>query len=70
VSDRHVDRLWRAVASNNRFDAEKYFDFNEVSTIYDDNGEQTLVHLAADKGHLEMLMLVLSRTGAKADSLN
>ena len=69
VNDKHVERLWKAISQNNRFETEKFFDFNEVDDSFDQTG-QTLLHLAADRGFLDMLMLVLSRTGVKADVVN
>ena len=71
MTDKHYERLWRAVEKNDSFNTEKFLDFNEVneSNLYDTQG-QTILHMAASKGHLEMLMLLISRVGAKPDLVN
>lgn len=51
--------------------AELFLDFNEISEadLYDSAG-QTMLHTAAELGHAEMMMMLIERTGAKADMVN
>jgi hypothetical protein len=40
MTDKHYERLWRAVEKNDLFNTEKFLDFNEVdeSNLYDTQG--------------------------------
>lgn len=65
------EKLWQAVESNDLFEAEKFLDFNDVTEaqLYDSFG-QTMLHKAASIGAVEILMLLIERTGAKPDIVN
>lgn len=68
---RENEKLWKAVENNDLAAAELYLDFNEIgeSDLYDANGN-TMLHTAAELGHAEMMMVLIERTGAKADMVN
>jgi ankyrin repeat protein len=68
---RENEKLWTAVENNDLAAAELYLDFNEVneSQLYDGNG-QTMLHLCAELGHSDMMMMLIERTGAKPDMVN
>ena len=65
------EALWNAVESNNITAAEKFLSLNEIdeANLYDMYG-QSMIHKAASLGLVEMLMLLLERTGAKPELVN
>ncbi len=65
------ESLWQAVEQNSINAADKLLSLNEISeaSLYDGYG-QSMIHKAASLGYIEMLMLLLERTGAKPDLVN
>ena len=63
--------LWRAIEANDHAAATHFLDLNEIEeqNMYDANG-QSMLHKAAQLGQTDILMLLLERTGAKADLVN
>ena len=63
--------LWQAVEQNSISAADKFLSLKKVSeaSLYDGYG-QSMIHKAASLGYVEMLMLLLERTGAKPDLVN
>jgi hypothetical protein len=47
-------------------DPENPFTDNDLYDVFG----QTMIHKAASLGHIDILMLLLERTGAKADLIN
>ena len=63
--------LWRAIEANDLAAATHFLNLNEIEeqNMYDAAG-QSMLHKAAQLGNAEILMLLLERTGAKADLVN
>lgn len=63
--------LWQAIEICDLGSATKFLNLNDIEeqNMYDSNG-QSMLHKAAQLGNADMLMLLLERTGAKADLVN
>jgi len=63
--------LWQAIECGDLGSATKFLNLNDIEeqNMYDSNG-QSMLHKAAQLGNADMLMLLLERTGAKADLVN
>ena len=63
--------LWQAIEANDLASATRFLNLNEIEeqNMYDANG-QSMLHKTAQLGHEDMLMLLLERSGAKADLVN
>ena len=63
--------LWRAIEANDLAAATRFLNLNEIEeqNMYDANGN-SMLHKAASLGQTDIIMLLLERTGAKADLVN
>jgi len=63
--------LWRAIESKDLTAATQFLNRNEIEeqNMYDSHG-QSMLHKTAQLGYTDILMLLLERTGAKADLVN
>ena len=74
---RKHDLLWKAVEDNDVDRVESYLTQHqeyahaeiEQQDLYDSHGT-SLIHKAAAAGHVEIMMVLLERTGGKADCVN
>ena len=63
--------LWKSIERNDIEAATKFLSLNDVQekNIYDANG-QSMLHKTVLLGNVEMVMLLLEKTGATTDLVN